>query len=76
MESSQAIHFVGGGNKVEKDTDISTDYNVDDENIDELVEASSEAEEGTDYYDSKGKIMTVRKKRSLLGHMTEMFKRK
>ena len=60
----------------EKDTDISTDYNVDDENIDELVEASSEAEEGTDYYDSKGKIMTVRKKRSLLGHMTEMFKRK
>ena len=64
----------------EKDTNIMEDAKIDakqkeDEELD-LEEGSSEADSGTDYYDSDGKIMTVRKKRSLLSHMTNLFKKK
>ena len=65
----------------EKDTNIIEDLNIDtdqkeEEKMFDLEEGSSEVDEGTDYYDSNGKIMTVRKKRSLLGHMTNLFKKK
>ena len=65
----------------EKDTNIIEDLNIDtnqkeEEKMSDLEEGSSDVDEGTDYYDSNGKIMTVRKKRSLLGHMTNLFKKK
>lgn len=65
----------------EKDTNIlegakNDDKQKEDEELIDLEEGSSEADPGTDYYDSNGKIMTVRKKRSLLGHMTNLFNKK
>ena len=60
----------------EKDTDIAEDDKTEDEELFDLEEGSSEADLGTDYYDSNGKVMTLRKKRSLLSHMTNLFKKK
>ena len=60
----------------DKDTDIVEDVKTEDEELFDLEDGSSEADLGTDYYDSNGKVMTVRKKRSLLGHMTNLFKKK
>ena len=60
----------------EKDTDIAEDVKTEDEELFDLEEGSSEADLGTDYYDSNGKVMTLRKKRSLLSHMTNLFKKK
>ena len=60
---------------IDEDVKINNNQKQEGEILD-LEEGSSEADEGTDYYDSNGKIMTVRKKRSLLGHMANLFKKK
>lgn len=77
----EIVEDIAKQKEFEKETNILEDAKNDDkqneeEELIDLEEGSSEADSGTDYYDSKGKIMTVRKKRSLLGHMTDLFKKK
>ena len=51
---------------VDEDIKDYTDNTESSQDLLELEEASGEDIIGTDYYDSKGKLMTVRRKRSLL----------
>ena len=54
------------------DTELKEDVKVYDDNtessmeLSEIEEESGEEFAGTDYYDSKGKLMTVRRKRSIM----------
>ena len=67
---------------IQKKFEIETNVNTEPgdteakEYVDEVDDEEGSTEDTADYYDSKGKLMTVRKKRNILGFMKDLFKEK